>query len=229
METSIVSCLAIEPDRYGYATGYSHTCNFPEEWDAETQMLLTGIYISEGLSGLFTYDIIYYNLRITITSGSLIIDDDPNLLSKFNVPVIIDKAMGSMGEEYIYFYAEREIRDLTITFQWRSISFDYVDGINIYSLRNDVNSTNNPLTRPIFEGECVYLQIWILDTETDKWIVQPADELDLPENMAWTIVSPTIIRVDGSSEERHYELRLTEFPTTKYYSYNYCFVSVTKN
>lgn len=225
MQTTVVSCREIKPDVYGLwvCEGFKHDFDFPEEWDGEERILLTGIYISEVVGvglGLFAYQFVYYNLRIVVTNEALIFDDDPNVLAKFTVPVVIDKAVGT--SEFAFVFAEKKMNDLTITFQWCTIQ-DCVDA-NRYWL-NSAQHSHGPFTIPsiLSQGSSIYLQIWAIDRETDTCSVQPADQIELPENMIWTNVSPTIIRIDGPSESCTIDYQTSGF---KYVSYHYFFVSV---
>lgn len=228
METTVVTCQV--PRMVGCGT-YEHTFDFPEEWETEKRILLIGIWISDTSERMGSFDFWYYNLRINVDyRDAFIVDEgDTNQLSKFSVPVVIDKASDVDGRLYsAEYYGNVQQDDLTITYQWRSVPDDVDVGVFAYTLHYDRNY--NPFYGYVIpylaQNNSVYLQIDTMNYESDVCTVQPADHLELREDMSWTMVTPTVIRIDGPSER--FLLDYRDHTCAEFVVYRYFLVSVQK-
>ncbi len=179
---------------------YRYSFDFPEEWQTETCIMLTGICLSE--YDIEEFSLVYSNLRINNHS---MFDEDMNILSKFTVPVIIYPTdMATWAECFAY----RELTDLTITFQWCSASpewprYDYGVEVDGCRFRNCCFTEQNYWTSIHFQNvsDIVYIKAFSSNSEYEEFD-EPlsADCIQLLEDddsCEMVMLSPTVVRING--------------------------------
>ncbi len=211
MQTTVMTCDV--PGDFDEG-GYLHIFNFPEEWKTEKRILLSGIWISD-IESMGAFEFCYYNLKIDVNYrvAFSLDDENSNVLSKFSVPIVIDK--GTFDnidiQNYAEYYGNVQQEDLTITYMWCSIPDNMDVDVFAYTLSSDYMYNPQYCMIPSLAKNCsFYLQICIEDNDNDACTedndnddtcnAQPLDTLQLPEDMIWSMVTPTVIRIDGPSE-----------------------------
>lgn len=204
MEITVVTCEVSETGHADFDEDvYPHIFEFPEEWKTEKRILLTGIWISK-VESMGSFNFRYYNLRIDVNyENAFSLDDgNSNQLSKFSVPVVIDKgAFDDMNNNFAEYFGNVRQEELTITYMWRSMPDNIDVDVFAYTLSYDYVYNPQYHTIPFLAKNCtVYLQICTEDNDNDTCNIQPLDSLELREDMTWSMVTPTVIRIDGPSE-----------------------------
>ncbi len=181
MEVSVVPCTT-----YG---GRKYQFNVPAEWSLGGDILLSGLWISAEKELLNGFEFYYRNLGMSMYFR---IDEDTNLLSKFDVPVIIREDLPFYFNE-MFVQTKRHLEDLTVTFQWRYLENDLDEPRMIYKLRTGQCETAFG-TPGLLTSDTMYLQVVNGQDEPCEF-----DPGDVP---VWgTMISPYTVRLDGPSWE----------------------------